>query len=340
MVKHLFPAALLAFLLGSCGSWETSTAILWTDRPEFALYAESFNAAQDRYKIEVQYFESPAKKLTDTREYPDIVTGSWLKSASTRTLFRPLDYLLKDQSVDPSAFYSRLLALGRIEGKQYLFPVSFNLPALVFARDNGQLLSNLFVISPEEIKTGPLFLGKGEKFRAVHIGKEDTPGYSQFRGGIVEILKNKVIFRFNTRICLLYPVPDVADGPVKGIGIPGKGRSFPKGSVEQGGGYKKEYAIPRGGETHPGIGAPGLKVVVLPGAPDFFQPNDEEIGEEGPVILGKNQGRDVERDGKQVLFAFNPPQREETGVKSVRIQQIILYKVVQRPEKGAGRSTF
>jgi ABC-type glycerol-3-phosphate transport system substrate-binding protein len=142
-----------AFLKAPLGLGETATAVLWTDRPEFALYAENFNTSQDRYKIEVRYFESPAQKLTDTKEYPDIVAGSWLKSASTRTLFRPLDKLLKDHSVDPGAFYSRLLALGRIEDKQYLFPVSFNIPALVFSRENGTLLSNLFVAGLEEIKS-------------------------------------------------------------------------------------------------------------------------------------------------------------------------------------------
>jgi ABC-type glycerol-3-phosphate transport system substrate-binding protein len=146
-------------LLTSCGFLkmpfgldETTTAVLWTDKPEFALYAEEFNVGQDRYKIEVRYFESPAQKLTDTREYPDIVVGNWLKSASTRTLFRPLDAFFKDQ-IDPGTFYSRLLTLGRIDNKQYLLPVSFNIPALIFSRENSASLSNLFVVGLEEIKS-------------------------------------------------------------------------------------------------------------------------------------------------------------------------------------------
>ncbi|MDR0386419.1 MAG: extracellular solute-binding protein [Treponema sp.] len=157
--RRLIPAFFLVlfsscgFLKAALGAGETAVAVLWTDRPEFALYAEDFNAGQDRYKIEVRYFESPAQKLTDTEEYPDIVAGSWLKSTSTRTLFRPLDNLLRNQSVDPSAFYARLLALGRIEDKQYLFPVSFNIPALVFSRENGGLFSGFFVTDLEEIKS-------------------------------------------------------------------------------------------------------------------------------------------------------------------------------------------
>jgi ABC-type glycerol-3-phosphate transport system substrate-binding protein len=160
MIKlHCLAPAAFLFLLSSCGFLrlpfglgESTTAVLWTDRPEFAIYVEDFNAGQDRYKIEVRYFESLAQKLTDNGEYPDIAIGSWLKSASTRTLFRPLDALFND-SLDPVTFYPRLLALGRIDDRQYLLPVSFNLPALVFSRENSPLLSNQFVVGFEEIKS-------------------------------------------------------------------------------------------------------------------------------------------------------------------------------------------
>jgi ABC-type glycerol-3-phosphate transport system substrate-binding protein len=139
------------FLLASCGFGEPATAVIRTDRPEFAIYAEYFNSSQDKYKIETRYSLSLTQKLTDARDNPDIVVGSWLKSASTRSLFKSLDYLLK-KGIDGDTFYSRLLSLGKIEDKQYLLPVSFNIPALAFSGNNNNLLSNLFVIEPEEIK--------------------------------------------------------------------------------------------------------------------------------------------------------------------------------------------
>ena len=146
----------IPLFLASCGLWESTTAIIWTDTPEFALYAEYFNSSQGKYKIEARYFESPAQMLTSSREHPDIVIGAWLKSASTRTYFQPLDKLLK-KGIPAEAFYSRLLALGNIDKRQYLFPVSFNIPTIVFAQNNEQSLSSQFVISPEEIRS----LGKG-----------------------------------------------------------------------------------------------------------------------------------------------------------------------------------
>ncbi|MDR2608380.1 MAG: hypothetical protein LBC57_08295 [Treponema sp.] len=136
---------------------EKSTAVLWTDQSDFALYSEFFNASQDEYKIEIRYFESPARELVvmngnKQHEYPDIVAGSWLKSTSTRTLFRPLDSFLREGDIPPENFYAPLLALGKIEGKQYLLPVSFNMPALIFTREEEQKLSNPFTIDFEEAR--------------------------------------------------------------------------------------------------------------------------------------------------------------------------------------------
>ncbi|GHV60800.1 lipoprotein [Spirochaetia bacterium] len=143
-------AAALAVLSCSEGG---ETAVLWTDRPDFAIYAESFNSSQDLHKIEVRYFKSLAAELTETNEYPDIVSGSWLKSVSTRAFFSPLDKFFTDKVISRDDFYPRLLALGKIDNKQYLLPVAFNIPALVLARDKGSLLSNPFTIGFEEIKT-------------------------------------------------------------------------------------------------------------------------------------------------------------------------------------------
>jgi len=156
---YIFPAlgraALVCgilFTFFSCEFWESKTAVLWTDRPEFVFYAEQFNASQDRYKIEVFYYESVAQELTNRTNFPDIAAASWLKSVSTRSLFSPLDNLFTKDSGAWGFFYPKLLDLGRIEDKQYLVPVSFNIPAMVFGSEHSRSMSNPFTISMEEIK--------------------------------------------------------------------------------------------------------------------------------------------------------------------------------------------
>jgi ABC-type glycerol-3-phosphate transport system substrate-binding protein len=176
MVKYKrFMALLMLFpplLLGSCVLQSSNTAVLWTDRPEFALYAGYFNASQDSYKIETRYFESPSQKLAENGEdRPDIVAGNWLKSLSIRSFFRPLDDLFKT-GVSAEAFYPRLLELGNIEGKQHLLPVAFNIPAIVFAQDKAALPSNLFTLTLEEIKT------LGKSFNVENGGGYSRMGFS------------------------------------------------------------------------------------------------------------------------------------------------------------------
>ncbi|MDR0706742.1 MAG: hypothetical protein LBF60_02515 [Treponema sp.] len=151
---------------------EPERVTLWTDVPEFALYSDAFNASQTKYKVETHYFELTAKKLTSTVEQPDIVVGRWLKSASTRHLFKPLDWILKDNSLDGSLFYSKLLELGVVDDEQYLLPVSFNIPAFVFARDNSALMSNHFTISLEEAKD------RAKAYNVINRGAYTRIGFS------------------------------------------------------------------------------------------------------------------------------------------------------------------
>ena len=144
---------LLPLMLLSCSFFESKTAVIWTDVPDIAIYAEYFNANQSAYKIETRYYASPATMLARTKDHPDIVIGHWLKSASTRTYFRSLDYLFGKNGIQEDAFYPRLLTLGRIDNHLYLLPVSFNIPSIILARANESLLANQFVISPEEIRS-------------------------------------------------------------------------------------------------------------------------------------------------------------------------------------------
>jgi ABC-type glycerol-3-phosphate transport system substrate-binding protein len=149
--KKIFLWGMLPFCFSAC--FESKTITLWTDRPEFAIYAEYFNAVQDEYKVETRYFESLSTELANSGTSPDIAAGRWLKNTSTRVLFRPLDGLFKkDKGELKNSFYPHLLALGNIEDKQYLLPVSFNIPALAFARNNSYLLPNSFTVNLDEIK--------------------------------------------------------------------------------------------------------------------------------------------------------------------------------------------
>jgi ABC-type glycerol-3-phosphate transport system substrate-binding protein len=156
MRKLIILSIIFSLVFVSCSFFQSlfgqTTAILWTDQPELAIYAEQFNLVQDRYKIEIKYMEQPAQELVTAVEHPDIIVGNWLKSSSTRTFFWGLDGLLADEQIRQSDFYPALLNLGRIDEIQYLLPVSFNIPVVVFSAEYQSLISNPFTITLDEIK--------------------------------------------------------------------------------------------------------------------------------------------------------------------------------------------
>lgn len=135
-----------------CAKKDNGIAILWTNQAEFASYTELFNANQSKYRIIVEYKDNPAEALITAKKTPDLVIGPWLKGEKTRSHLIPIDYLFNELKIAPKQFYKPLLELGNIRGRQYLLPVSFNLPALIFSPDKQLLISNDFSLSLDQIK--------------------------------------------------------------------------------------------------------------------------------------------------------------------------------------------
>jgi len=150
MRHYTICTCLLAALLFSCSG--NKTAQIWTDRPEIAFYGEFFNSAQNQYKVSVRYFEYPSTELGKSASNPDIIVASWLKNTSNSSRFKSLESLFGAKKLSRSVFYPRLLAAGRMDRHQYLLPVAFNIPALIFSRGMEKDLSNPFTIDFDEIK--------------------------------------------------------------------------------------------------------------------------------------------------------------------------------------------
>lgn len=154
------------FSLCGCKNNQVKPAIIWTDRPEIASYVELFNATHDEAKAIVIYKKEPSRSLPPARDeqIPDIVIGPWLKNSKTRKYFTPLDYLIADHSIDPSLFYTSLYEYGIMNDKQYLLPVSFNLPMIVYNSKNEEAVPDQKVLTLTEIKdTAAGFNSKNKK---------------------------------------------------------------------------------------------------------------------------------------------------------------------------------
>ncbi len=137
----------------------TVPIVIWTDKVEIASYVELFNASQDKYKAVVEYHSNPCESLdlygtvnADSSSNPDIVIGTALKNSHTRSYFLPLDYLFTERSLDETRFYPSLLSAGKQDDKQYILPLSFNMPAVMFSTKYESLIEENYMLSVDQIK--------------------------------------------------------------------------------------------------------------------------------------------------------------------------------------------
>lgn len=163
--------ATMAFL-AACELFEENVAELWTDVPEFALYAAMFNASQNKYKIHVSQIENLPAAVQRSQVKPAIVIGRYLKSSILRPNLQQLDYLFSELQLNERIFYPSLFASGRVEDKQLLLPVSFNLPMMIFARTDDEKRLNNFVITIDEIERS------GKEFDTQRNGMYTKMGFS------------------------------------------------------------------------------------------------------------------------------------------------------------------
>jgi len=158
---------------------EIKTIQIWTDHPEFALYGEYYNTVQNRYKVSVRYIEFPIANLNRSNS-PDIIIASWLRNSSTQANFKSLNNIFGSKRLSRNIFNQQLLTDGRIDRNQYLLPVSYNLPALIFSKSREHEISGQFTIDFNEIKN-----------LSVNFNKESRGSYTQM--GFSPLWNNKFL---------------------------------------------------------------------------------------------------------------------------------------------------
>lgn len=166
----------LLFFLFSCKAQQPEQkkrVVIWTSCSEFVQYIELFNKTHKENNAILVYKENPALSIPPASDEtpPDIIIGSWLRNDKPYKNFKPLDYIFYNKILSSDVFYQQLFEAGQKNNVQFLLPVSFNLPAIVFSQKNKELVPDNYTLTLEQIrKTGSEFNTKNKKGAFTKIG--------------------------------------------------------------------------------------------------------------------------------------------------------------------------
>ncbi len=153
--------------------YQQDRIVIWTSCREFAQYIELFNRQHKDNCAILVYKDNPALSLPPAKDEnpPDIIVGSWLRTDSPHKSFKSLDYLFDTKKLTSEVFYPQLLNSGKRKAVQYLLPVSFNLPAIIFATENKDQIPDSYVLSLDQIRsTASAYNAKNTKEAYTKIG--------------------------------------------------------------------------------------------------------------------------------------------------------------------------
>lgn len=128
---------------------------MWTNNVDFVSFVELFNASQDKARIVARYYDTPTNKFASATAAvrPDIIAGSYLQAGIEKKIFVNLNSLFgKKGLLVKDDFYEPLLKSCSRNEKQYLIPVSYNLPSLVFDSSNYENVLGATMLSFDTIK--------------------------------------------------------------------------------------------------------------------------------------------------------------------------------------------
>ena len=155
LISH--PACFLAaafLLLTTACNRVSEPLVVWTENAELASYAELFNASQSDIQVVVQYKENPYGDLPPAKDEkkPDLIIGASHRDNTACQHLLPLDYLFKEQNLSKTDFYQPLTEMGFSQGRQYMLPISFNMPAVIFSKESDPLIPDQYSLSLDEIR--------------------------------------------------------------------------------------------------------------------------------------------------------------------------------------------
>lgn len=171
MLRNTWMIAVGALVLGACAGNRSEPVRIWTSEPAIADYVSLYNADREGAPVEVRAIErgSGYRELSESERTPDLIIDRHLVKPAARSIFETVDGLTDDSG---GSYYRSLLEGGRIEGNQYLLPLSFDVPAVMFAEAWEPPQDDRRTIDLIELREA------AAAFNAIADGRAERLGYS------------------------------------------------------------------------------------------------------------------------------------------------------------------
>lgn len=185
------------FVLVSCKEKKSHIVIL-TNRREIAPYVELFN--KENAEKAVLIYE---KKLEGAAcEKGDLLIGEYLERREMNKNYKSLDSLFDRAILREKDFYAPLLDAARENSRLFMLPVSFNLPLIMFSRENSAYIKEEYSLTIDELRKFAAAYdkidskGRGERLGFCPLSKAEFL-YAAIKSGGVDFSLSNGNFVYN-----------------------------------------------------------------------------------------------------------------------------------------------
>jgi ABC-type glycerol-3-phosphate transport system substrate-binding protein len=144
---------ILCLCIYGCGiiNFSNPTVRLWTNKEEILPFVEEFNNSHTDMKIEATFMQTLSEDFETMQNKPDVIFYSLPEIVAYEHVFESLNGVLSDAGIEKDDVYRGLLKSGQYRDAQKFLPFSFDIPIIVFRKQNEEIRDN-FSVSLAELR--------------------------------------------------------------------------------------------------------------------------------------------------------------------------------------------
>lgn len=143
---------LLTLTLCACPLFRGDSFVIWGDEAEYVAYIDYYNSLDDGNRAEFRYVPQIFPEHISARDAPDIIIAKHISYRDAKRAMRAIPQSLIADNGNENRFYRTLFHVGTIRNSQRVIPLSFNIPIVVFNRNDDVGFTDEPSVTLDQIK--------------------------------------------------------------------------------------------------------------------------------------------------------------------------------------------